>query len=229
MRRKQTDLSFKTAGAPSRLQGPPPPTRAPILEKLGSDGTTERVKDLQGRTDVVHKHFKELSTDPLHKETPEWIWQRWPCEVLRSLPTLDGQRVKAAYAFRKRTSCADDHLVIEMLRELDEDTWETLVQTAEPLDGRSGHAVGKTGGYENGKLHNERLPPNCHATNDVPVVLKSVATVGGSGNPHQVPGREAHEVVFILRRIVEQANEWRIPIFVMDCDVAAAFDHVSHH
>ena len=29
--------------------------------------------------------------------------------------------------------------------------------------------------------------------------------------------------------MIEQANEWRIPIFVMDCDVAAAFDHVSHH
>ena len=29
--------------------------------------------------------------------------------------------------------------------------------------------------------------------------------------------------------MVEQANERRIPIFVMDCDVAAAFDHVSHH
>ena len=38
-----------------------------------------------------------------------------------------------------------------------------------------------------------------------------------------VPGRQAHEVVFILRRMVEQANGWRIPIFVMDCDVAAAF------
>ena len=28
---------------------------------------------------------------------------------------------------------------------------------------------------------------------------------------------------------MEQASEWHIPIFVMDCDVAAAFDHVSHH
>ena len=40
-------------------------------------------------------------------------------------------------------------------------------------------------------------------------------------------GRQAHEVAFILRRMVEQANEWRIPVFVMDCDVATAFDHVS--
>ena len=28
---------------------------------------------------------------------------------------------------------------------------------------------------------------------------------------------------------MEQATEWQIPVFVMDCDVAAAFDHVSHH
>ena len=44
-----------------------------------------------------------------------------------------------------------------------------------------------------------------------------------------VPGRQAHEVVCMLRRIVEQATEWQIPLFVMDCDVAAVFDHVSHH
>ena len=44
-----------------------------------------------------------------------------------------------------------------------------------------------------------------------------------------VPGRQAHEVVLLLRRMVEQATEWQIPIFVIDCDVAAAFDHVSHH
>ena len=44
-----------------------------------------------------------------------------------------------------------------------------------------------------------------------------------------VPGRQAHEVVWMLRRVVEQATEGQIQAFVMDCDVAAAFDHVSHH
>ena len=42
-----------------------------------------------------------------------------------------------------------------------------------------------------------------------------------------VPGREAHEVVWMLKRMIEQATEWQIPVFLMDCDVAAAFDHVS--
>ena len=44
-----------------------------------------------------------------------------------------------------------------------------------------------------------------------------------------VPGRQAHEVVWMLRRMIEQATEWQVPVFVIDCDVAAAFDHVSHH
>ena len=44
-----------------------------------------------------------------------------------------------------------------------------------------------------------------------------------------VPGRQAHEVVWMLRRMVDKATEGQIPIFVMDCDVAAAVDHVSHH
>ena len=30
------------------------------LEKLRSDGKTERVEDLQGRTNIVHNHFKAL-------------------------------------------------------------------------------------------------------------------------------------------------------------------------
>ena len=36
-------------------------------------------------------------------------------------------------------------------------------------------------------------------------------------------------MLWMLRRVVEQAKEWHVLVFVMDCDVAAAFDHVSHH
>ena len=50
--------------------------------------------------------------------------------------------------------------------------------------------MGKTAGYDGQEkerqTHNERFPPNRHAPDDVPAVLKSVATVGGPGNPHQV-------------------------------------------
>ena len=69
-RRKRADLQLKIAqlGAPSRLKGVPSRTRAPFLEKVGTDGKMDR--NLQGRTDTVHDHFKELFTDPLHWVTP---------------------------------------------------------------------------------------------------------------------------------------------------------------
>ena len=73
IRGKQADLRFKTAtelGAPSRLKVAPPPTWAPILEKFSAGGHTDRIENLQGRTDIVHDHFKELLTDPLH-------WKHW--------------------------------------------------------------------------------------------------------------------------------------------------------
>ena len=190
------------------------------------------MEDLDGRTSIVHQHFKA------RKKFRNGYGGDGPYEVLQSLPTIDSERVRdAAYAFRKRTSCADDHLVIKMLRELDQYTRETLasvpVQTAEPSDGGSGHDVGtaadRNGQEKEWQTHNEWFPPDCHAADNVQVVLKSATTVGGPGKPHQVwpaarscPGRQAHEVVFILGRMVVQGNELRIPIFVMDCDVAAA-------
>ena len=59
-------------------------------------------------------------------------------------------------------------------------------------------------------------------------IIISISIFRGPQYGH-VPGRQAHEVVWMLRRMVEQGTEWQIQIFVMDCDVAAAFDHVSHH
>ena len=197
MRRTQTDLNFKKAveaGAPSRLQGPPSPTRAPILEKLGAVFTTEKVEDLDGRTSIVHQHFME--SDPRQKEISEWIWQRWSYEVLQSLPTIDSERVRGSvYAVRKRTSCADDHLVIEMLREMDLDVWETLARRfqfrmlnhwSEDQDMMWVGTTAFDGHEKNWETHKERSPPDCHSADDVQVVLRSVTTVCGPGFPFQV-------------------------------------------
>ena len=129
---QQADLRFKTAteqGAPSRSKGALPPTQAPILKKLGTDGKLDRMDNLQGRTDIIHDHIKELFTDPLDWETPKWIWQRWPREVSQSLPRIDSQTVReVTCAFCQLTTCAEDHLVIDMFQELNEDIWGTLAK-----------------------------------------------------------------------------------------------------
>ena len=191
--------------APSRLQGPSPPTRAPILEILGSDGTTVRVEDLLGRTDIVHNHFKELFTDPRHEEGPHWLWQRWPHEVLNSLPTIDSKRVReAAYAFRKRTSCAEDHLVIEMLRGLDENMWQTLARCfhfrllnrwTEDEDMLWARQLVRMVKKKNGKLTMRGFRPIAMLPTMYRLYSKVLQQLAG-------------QVIHTLRRIVEQANEW---------------------
>ena len=65
------------------------------LGRVDETGRTEKVEHLQGRTDVVHEHFKELFSF--------------------SLPMIGGDRVReVAFDFRKSTSCAADH-VVELL------------------------------------------------------------------------------------------------------------------
>ena len=52
-----------------------------------------------------------------------------PREVLEALPRIDAERVREiTWTFRKRTSSADDHVVIEMLRELEMEMWWKIAQ-----------------------------------------------------------------------------------------------------
>ena len=101
--------------APSRLKGPPPQTKALVQERIGVLGMTEKIEDLQGRTEIVHKHFSDLFTDTTEEVTPEWIERRWPRETLEALPVSDGEEIREiTLAFRKRTSCVKNQVVIEM-------------------------------------------------------------------------------------------------------------------
>ena len=63
---------------------------------------------------IVHKHFKDGS-----EAEKSSIMDMAAMAILD--PTISERVRDAAYAFRKRTPCADGHLVIEMLRELDQD------------------------------------------------------------------------------------------------------------
>ena len=41
-------------------------------------------------------------------------------------------------------------------------------------------------------------------------------------------GHQCHEPVFILRKIVEVSLEWAVPVFVLDGDIAKAYDYTKH-
>ena len=112
-------------------------------------------------------------------------------------------------------------------------------QIAEPLNGGRGHAVGKTVGYDGREKErqgdDERVPPNCNAPDDVPPFSKILQQLAGQamrtrGGPQygHVPGRQAHEVGFHPAPHGGTSNGVADTNF-RGCDVAAAFDHVSHH
>ena len=149
------------------------------------------------------------------------------------------------FDFRKRTSCAEDQVVIEMLRELDADIWETIASCfqfrlmnrwTEETDKLWKTQLVTMVKKKNGKLTMRGFRPIAMLPTIYRLYSKTLQQLAGQALQTRrglqyghVPGRQAHEVVWMLRRMVEQATEWQIPVFVMDCDVAAAFDHVSHH
>ena len=42
------------------------------------------------------------------------------------------------------------------------------------------------------------------------------------------PGHQTHEVIFILRNLIEKALEWTVPVFILDGDLHKAYDHTRH-
>ena len=158
---------------------------------------------------------------------------------------IDGERIReVAWAFRKRTSCAEDQILIEMLRELDSDIWDKIASCfqyrllnhwTEAADDLWNMQLVTMVKKKNGKLTMKgfrpvaMLPTMCRLHSKTLQQLAGQALQSRQGAQFgHVPGRQAREVVWMLRRMVEQATEWKIPVFVMDCDVAAALDHVSH-
>ena len=133
-------------------------------------------------------------------------------------------------------------MVIEILRELDSDGNDCelfSVQTDESLDRGCRQFVNQQlvtmVKKKNGKLTMRSfrliamLPTIYRLYSETLQQLAGGSAIKKWPQYGHVRGRQAHEVVWMLRRMVEQATEWQIPVFVMDCDVAVAFDHVSHH
>ena len=117
------------------------------------------------------------------------------------------------FAFRQRTSCAEDHLVIEILqgtgRGHQGNSSKVLpVQIAESLDRGRGHDVVKAArhtGLEKEWFADDAWPSSdCSASNDGPPPLQRSAAVGGNSTASTSRSsaglREAHEVVCILKR-----------------------------
>ena len=78
-------------GAPSRLKGHSPQTKAPVLERIDELGMTEKMKTCKDVRKSYTEHFYVLFTDTTEEVVPEWIDRRWPRETLEALQVIDGE------------------------------------------------------------------------------------------------------------------------------------------
>ena len=177
MRRKQATLRCKEAtqlGAPPRLH------HQPELQSWNVWTNQGRLRMWNTWTDArtLCTGFSELFTDHSHAARSEWIEQRWPYEILLTLPMIDGARVREmAFEFRKRTAPRRQKSFGKHIRS----PWST------------------------GKLTMRGFRPIAMLSTTYRLYSKTPLQLSGQSRPQygHVLGRQAHEVVRMLRSLVE--------------------------
>ena len=65
----------------------------------------------------------------MNEQLPAWVYKRWHTKNLELLGRIDGQLVRhIAYRFKCNKTSADDHVVIEMITALDEDSFDFIAE-----------------------------------------------------------------------------------------------------
>lgn len=176
---------------------------------------------------------------------PSWIFMRWHPRVLLQLPAISGTLVRlVALGFGKGKSCADDHIVFEMLYELGHDFYDMLAEAFRfrllnhwTEDDDKSWAINiitlleKKAGATFVKEFRPITVLSCMYRLYSKLLLR---LCGDSVHRTLAPqfafkaNHQAEEVIFIWRSLIEKAIEWNIPIFGLDGDVYKAYDSTSH-
>ena len=179
------------------------------------------------------------------KPLPDWIWKRFRLQDLQDLKAFDGHILKSLIlSFGSGKTCAGDLLVAEMLFQLevdilhqlaevfklrilnhetewDDDTWcvvllNLIPKKSVPKTVRDFRPIAILSVLS--KLYSKLLE---WLTGGVLVSTKCVQFAFK-------PGHQCHEPIFIMRRIVEIAIEWQTHVFILDGDIAKAYDYTRH-
>ena len=212
---------------------------------LKDNVTNVQVSDKQAMSQMMTVFFQKLFAGRRCDAPPSWIFRAWDPSSLNLLPRLDGHLVRtAAVHLKTGKTCACDHLVAEMLHKLDDDIYshlsdafrDRLLNTKDLADDGAWdtHLVTllQKKGFQNRVSDFRPIAV-------IPVMQKLFSQVmlelaGDSLDSLIAPqyafrkGHQAHEVIFVLRNLVEKALEWDTPLFVLDGDIAKAYDYTRH-
>jgi len=205
----------------------------------------ENVSDVDGMSEMLTQFFSDLFCDSDGCQTPPWIYGSWDMHALQGLPPLDCHLVRVAIQeLRRKKSCASDHLVAEMLQELDDDVLTVLADMFKQRLLNVGPCSEDTAWDENA-VQLLKKKGFAHRVRDfrpitvLPVLFKVYSRVILALTQNRLDDLKApqfafrahfqtHEVVFILRNLVEKAIEWDIPVFILDGDLLKAYDYTRH-
>ena len=228
-----------------------PRTRTDVLKWKRNDGSVSEAFSEDAKSELLAEYYEQLFSDASAAEhIPGWIYGEFTERDIRHFRSIDGYFLKEiVVGMKKGKSCAEEDLiVVEMLLYLPEEVYDLLAALfLDRLLHRN--APNDTLVWA---FHSVSLIAKCAGAQFVtqfrPIALLPVLYKWYSrmllelGKPklqklskYQFAfrkGYQANEVLFILRNLVEKANEWQtIPpghLFVLDGDVFKVYDETTH-
>ncbi|CAK0873857.1 unnamed protein product [Prorocentrum cordatum] len=209
------------------------------------EGQGEKINSVSGMASMLTTFFRDLFHDEAEQQAPQWALLQWRPEDLTALPQLNGALVRqAVQQLGKKKTCADDLLVAEMLEELDDDAMAMLAQLFKARILNVGPCA-DDGAWDVHVVKLLQKKAFKHRVRDfrpiaiLPVLYKVYSKVllimAGDGVDKLMAPQfafrrhhQAHEVVYILRSLVEKSLEWDLPLFVLDGDLLKAYDYTKH-
>ena len=207
--------------------------------------TEQLIDDPGDILDNANAFLGQLFGENKPSDLPDWVWRHFDLETLEQVPGFDGRTLRALImTMAGGKVCADDGLVAEMLKHLDIDILH-LIADVFKLRILNHSSEDDEQAWDQVLLNLIQKKVNPITIKDfrpiaiLPVLLKLYAklldylTGNNLGTTVGVQfafksGHQCHEPVFILRRLIEVSLEWATPIFVLDGDIAKAYDYTRH-
>ena len=199
--------------------------------------------------DQIVNFYSKLYNGIAEPELPSWVFESWPDEELSYLPCLNNVVLKMLISeFANGKTGARDNIVSEMLAKIPDDILDIIVELfrlrilgrshtkdTEDVDEAWDECVANL-------IEKVAVPLNISQFRSlalIPVLAKLYSKVLlYLAKPSLTPlghcqfafrkNHQAHEVVFILRSLIEKSIEWQIPIWVLDGDIKKAYDFARH-
>ena len=224
------------------------PLQCHALQSYLSDKVIDDPDEMIYEAEHLYTHLF-VGDVPQRAPLPDWILKdSWSNDDLTPLPNIDGQMLKdALQRMSLGKSCHDDHLVVEMLRECDHSYFALLADVFRARllnipphcddEAWATHCISLVPKKSPGLRSVKQFRPIAL----LPTLYKLYSIVLGTlAGPNlrrlRAPqfafraSHQAHEVIFILRNLIEKGIEWDVcggNVFILDGDISKAYDNTD--